>query len=90
MNVRHVNRVTTAPTRNTEEGQPDYRSRSAARAAAGRRRYSAADRADVIGARPAPGLAAVRASLAAMGFTADSPAVLGPEGEQIARAERRS
>jgi hypothetical protein len=80
MNVRHINRVATAPTRNTEEDQPDYRSRSAGRAAADRRRYGADERAAVNSVRPVTTAyadstvtAALRGSLAAMGITADSP-----------------
>jgi hypothetical protein len=35
-------------------------------------------------------LTALRASLALMGFTADSPDDLGPEGERLARDERHN
>lgn len=84
--IRHFNRAE-RPVRRRAAGETTYPRRSVAVAAArGVRRYDPDTRDDIAEARGA----ALRDRLTAMGFTADSPGDLGPEGEQLARAERRS
>ena len=91
MRVRHFNRAE-LPVRRYADGSQTTYPRRVTRVAASRggRRYDRDARLELADARPPATLAALRDRLAAMGFTADSPARLDPEAEQLARAEHRA